>query len=325
MLKRHCLGLAITSACLAVAAAAHAASFGTIIDPNNAAFTQALGINGSGTIVGQSGNAPANGFILTPPSSFTPQNFPGATSTTVGGIAGLGATVGSWVDGSGNNNGFYQAGGTFTTLDSPGTSFNQLLGINQGGTIAAGYSSTNSTGAIGQQAFTVSIPGGLFTNINALLPSNTNSQATGVNNSGTVVGFYQTGGNFTAFTDVGGTITSLQAPGAVSTQALGVNDLGQIVGDYLTSGGSIFGFVDIGGIFETLDPPGATSSTADGINDLGQIVGFYTDANGNTIGFETQISETPLPATLPLFATGLGTLGLFGWRRKRKKASVLAV
>ncbi len=29
-------------------------------------------------------------------------------------------------------------------------------------------------------------------------------------------------------------------------------------------------------------------------------------------------SETPLPATLPLFATGLGGLGLLGWRRKRK-------
>jgi hypothetical protein len=28
--------------------------------------------------------------------------------------------------------------------------------------------------------------------------------------------------------------------------------------------------------------------------------------------------ETPLPATLPLFATGLGALGLLGWRRKRK-------
>jgi hypothetical protein len=26
----------------------------------------------------------------------------------------------------------------------------------------------------------------------------------------------------------------------------------------------------------------------------------------------------PLPAALPLFATGLGALGLLGWRRKRK-------
>jgi hypothetical protein len=29
-------------------------------------------------------------------------------------------------------------------------------------------------------------------------------------------------------------------------------------------------------------------------------------------------APTPLPAALPLFATGLGALGLLGWRRKRK-------
>lgn len=33
---------------------------------------------------------------------------------------------------------------------------------------------------------------------------------------------------------------------------------------------------------------------------------------------------TPLPAALPLFATGLGALGLLGWRRKRKAAVVAA-
>jgi len=31
-----------------------------------------------------------------------------------------------------------------------------------------------------------------------------------------------------------------------------------------------------------------------------------------------QIGETPLPATAPLFATGLGVMGLFGWRSRRK-------
>jgi CHRD domain len=30
--------------------------------------------------------------------------------------------------------------------------------------------------------------------------------------------------------------------------------------------------------------------------------------------------ETPLPASLPLFATGAGALGLLGWRKKRTKA-----
>ena len=33
---------------------------------------------------------------------------------------------------------------------------------------------------------------------------------------------------------------------------------------------------------------------------------------------------TPLPAALPLFATGLGALGLFGWRRKKKAAALAA-
>jgi hypothetical protein len=33
---------------------------------------------------------------------------------------------------------------------------------------------------------------------------------------------------------------------------------------------------------------------------------------------------TPIPAALPLFATGLGALGLLGWRRKRKAQAVAA-
>jgi len=35
-------------------------------------------------------------------------------------------------------------------------------------------------------------------------------------------------------------------------------------------------------------------------------------------------SETPLPAALPLFASGLGALSLVGWRRKRKAAALAA-
>lgn len=37
-----------------------------------------------------------------------------------------------------------------------------------------------------------------------------------------------------------------------------------------------------------------------------------------TLETTTNSAATPLPAALPLFATGLGALGLFGWRRKRK-------
>ncbi len=42
----------------------------------------------------------------------------------------------------------------------------------------------------------------------------------------------------------------------------------------------------------------------------------------NNSGLVTGFSVTPLPAALPLFATGLGALGLFGWCRKRKAAAV---
>jgi uncharacterized repeat protein (TIGR01451 family) len=34
------------------------------------------------------------------------------------------------------------------------------------------------------------------------------------------------------------------------------------------------------------------------------------------------VDVTPLPAALPLFATGIGALGLLGWRRKRKVKAV---
>jgi hypothetical protein len=37
-----------------------------------------------------------------------------------------------------------------------------------------------------------------------------------------------------------------------------------------------------------------------------------------------RVDTTPLPATLPLFASGLGALALLGWRRKRKAAALAA-
>ena len=56
-------------------------------------------------------------------------------------------------------------------------------------------------------------------------------------------------------------------------------------------------------------------------------VTFYLSADlrseGYTATFQSDL-ETPLPAALPLFATGLGALGLLGWRRKRKAAALAA-
>jgi hypothetical protein len=51
------------------------------------------------------------------------------------------------------------------------------------------------------------------------------------------------------------------------------------------------------------------------------------DAYNESTGFEYttfSLIATPLPAALPLFATVLGSGGLFGWRRKRKNAAAPA-
>jgi hypothetical protein len=76
---------------------------------------------------------------------------------------------------------------------------------------------------------------------------------------------------------------------------------------------------------ETLVSDSSTYDTATFLS-LGVTPGTYiwTWGAGADQSFTLDIvAPTPLPAALPLFATGLGTLGLFGWRRKRK-AAVLA-
>jgi hypothetical protein len=44
----------------------------------------------------------------------------------------------------------------------------------------------------------------------------------------------------------------------------------------------------------------------------------------NVVGSAATPAGTPLPAALPLFATGLGAFGLLGWRRKKKSAALAA-
>ena len=58
------------------------------------------------------------------------------------------------------------------------------------------------------------------------------------------------------------------------------------------------------------------------------VLGTYTltgTGNESTENVDTlTISATPLPAALPLFASGAAGLGLLGWKRRRKKATTIA-
>ena len=55
-------------------------------------------------------------------------------------------------------------------------------------------------------------------------------------------------------------------------------------------------------------------------SDASQFQLLFSDGVGNS----PASAATPLPAALPLFATGLGALGLLGWRRKRKAQAIAA-
>ena len=82
-------------------------------------------------------------------------------------------------------------------------------------------------------------------------------------------------------------------------------------GEVLPTDG-IFNSQTLGG-FEFLD------SSVDPKTSISWIA-FEGDASGS-FGIQG-VAATPLPAALPLFAGGLGALGLLGWRRKRNAKAV---
>lgn len=69
------------------------------------------------------------------------------------------------------------------------------------------------------------------------------------------------------------TFTQIDVPGAILTNALGINNTGQIVGIFANSTGPLHGFLDTGGSFTQLDVPGTNMTVPNGINDAGEVVG----------------------------------------------------
>lgn len=70
----------------------------------------------------------------------------------------------------------------------------------------------------------------------------------------------------------------------------------------------------------------SNSPNPNGIIEIGTPGNADIDVNvtGNVLLGSTAVTATPLPAALPLFAGGLGMIGLFSRRRKQKKAAFAA-
>jgi hypothetical protein len=139
------------------------------------------------------------------------------------------------------------------------------------------------------------------------------------------------------FTSGGGSTTGLSAgtlAAGLSSAPFGLTTVMVITG---TTAGTISGTIEhddgaslyygVGFADIAMFQPGPVSATVNSYDPFkGPWQLIYVEANGlpAVLDFEVlsgNANPTPLPAALPLFATGLGVLGLFGRRKKRKIAA----
>jgi probable HAF family extracellular repeat protein len=143
--------------------------------------------------------------------------------------------------------------------------------------------------------------------------------ATGLNDSGQIVGYYYSSNALNptevhGFLKDGQTYTPVDFPGATITYAYGINNAGQIVGYYYTSDSYVHGFLKDGQTYTSIDFPSPYKDTyAYGINDSGQIVGVVNFSNGGYYGSFRKVGETyslfGVGPHSPLVVYGVNNLG----------------
>jgi uncharacterized membrane protein len=257
-------------------------NFTTIDIPGATAFTLAFNIDGSENTVGSyvdSGGA-LRGFLLNQDQSdFMVINYPGAKATFVARMNAHGHIIGSY----GNEpntpalslpHGFLLQNGIFTAIDVPGAQQTRPFGINNLGQIVGEYVDTSgvSHGFLLNQ--------GVFTTINA--PGGKSTILTDINDNGQTVGFTYTGSIVAGLgpsflRDPAGGIIPIEFPGSIRTVAWGINNLGQIVGDYEDPmRAAAHGFLLKQDGYTIIDAPNAIgATTVYDINDEGNLVGTY--------------------------------------------------
>ena len=195
----------------------------------------------------------------------------------------------------------------FQTVNFPGDTFTQLLGITDFGMIA-GYH-----GAAVNQGFVLTLPNN-FTLEN--FPNSTQTQVIGINDRGYTDGFYiDTAGTTHGFLDINGTFTTVDFPGTTFNQLLGLDNRDQAAGYYADAArvDHPYIFHNKGGVFVAITiPPATGGAQATGINDNGSISGFYIDSKGTNHGFlisEGEFTTLDFPESTFTQAFGLNNRG----------------
>jgi hypothetical protein len=116
----------------------------------------------------------------------------------------------------------------FQTINFPGDTFTQLLGINDANTIA-GYHGVNVN-----KGFVLTLPNN-FTPEN--FPGSDQTQVIGINETGDTDGFYITAGVTHGFLLIGGVFSTVDFPGTTFNQLLGLNNRHQAAGYFADASG----------------------------------------------------------------------------------------
>jgi probable HAF family extracellular repeat protein len=290
--------------------------------------TYAFSINDSGQITGEYGDAYGpHGFVYSG-GTYSTLDVPGANGTELYRSNNAGEIVGRYFDTSHPQGAaFLYTGGNFTDISFPGAAWTYVFGINNAGDMVGTYNFGGPQTQSSQHGFIYS--GSVFTTID--VPGGYDPQPLGINDAGQIVGLFGDGTGSHGFLDNGGVFSKIDAPGAFSyTYAFDINNDGQIVGFFDTPTGDTNGFLYTGGAFTDIAIPHSSIDLPDtfplGINNLGQVVGYglgdleYFGSGAATTEHAFIATPTPAPATLPLFATGLGLMALLAWRRKAHRA-----
>jgi len=179
---------------------------------------------------------------------------------------------------------------SFTNFDGPGSGNNAATGTNMNGIANNGAAVGFGIGNAGTFTNFVRNPDGTFTTLN--INGSTNAMALGINSAFDIVG---TDGNGNAFVlPHGGAVETFIPSGGTAATAFGIDDNGNIVGQFTSSGGQMPGFFlsSLGGTFDTINAPsGPDTVNAQGINNNGLVVGFYVGTDGQDHGFDTHIQN----------------------------------
>jgi probable HAF family extracellular repeat protein len=309
----------------------------------------ATGINDNGQVVGHSRNATRSyrafrysGSLMTDLGTLGGWSSSAASINNSGHVVGQAETTPGVI---GACNAFRYNNSPMTDLGLFGGVTSDATGINDDGQIIAnslpsnyltGFPSPYGHPSSSSRAFLCS---GSNTIDLGALSSSPCSYATGINNSGQVVGYATTSDNAHAhaFFYNGSSMIDLGVlPGSALSDyscALDVNSAGQIVGYSYRADPtspvfpSLFGnpykhaFVFDGSTMIDLNDLidaslGITLTSANGINDLGQIVGeCYDVSTDSTRAF--LLTPAPEPSSLALFTIGATSLFGYAWRRRQ--------